>query len=77
MKKWIVVIIAILGIILAGFGISAKIKGAASVGIIGGADGPTTVFVAGNVGDLFSIGVIIVGIILVVAGAIIYRKIKK
>ena len=77
MKKWIVVIIAILGIILAGFGISAKIKGAASVGIIGGADGPTTVFVAGNVGDLFSIGVIIVAIILVVAVAIIYRKIKK
>ena len=77
MKKWIVVIIAILGIILAGFGISAKIKGAASVGIIGGADGPTTVFVAGNVGDLFSIGVIIVGIILVVAGVVIYRKNKK
>ena len=77
MKKWIVVIIAILGIILTGFGISAKIKGAASVGIIGGADGPTAVFVAGNVGDLFSIGVIIVGIILVVAGAIIYRRIKK
>ena len=27
MKKWIAVIVAVIGIILAGFGISAKIKG--------------------------------------------------
>ena len=77
MKKWIVVIIAILGIILAGFGISAKMKGTASVGIIGGADGPTAIFVAGNVGDGVSIGVILIGIMLVVAGVLIYRKMKK
>lgn len=77
MKKWVALIIAVLGIILAGFGISAKIKGAASVGIIGGADGPTAVFVAGNVGDGVSIGVILIGIFLVVAGVLIYRKMKK
>ena len=49
----------------------------ASVGIIGGADGPTAIFVEGNVGDGFSIGMILIGIILVVAGVIIYRKRKK
>ena len=77
MKKWFAMIIAILGIILAGFGISAKMKGAASVGIIGGADGPTAIFVAGNVGNGVSIGVILIGIMLVVAGVLIYRKMKK
>ena len=44
-------IVAVIGIILAGFGIRAKIKGTSSVGIIGGADGPTAIFVAGKVGD--------------------------
>ena len=38
MKKWLAVIVAAIGIILAGFGIGVKIKGAASIGIIGGAD---------------------------------------
>ena len=77
MKKWFALIIAVLGIILAGFGISSKMKGTASVGIIGGADGPTAIFVAGNVGDGVSIGVILIGIMLVVAGVLIYRKMKK
>ena len=77
MKKWIAVIVAVIGIILAGFGIRAKIKGASSVGIIGGADGPTAIFVAGKVDDGFSLGIILLGIILVIIGVLIYRKIKK
>lgn len=77
MKKIIAIIIAVLGAILAGFGIIAKMKGAAAIGIIGGADGPTAIFVAGNVGDGFGLGVILVSAILVVAGILIYRKIKK
>ena len=77
MKRWIVVIIAILGIILTGFGISAKIKGAASIGIIGGADGPTAIFVAGKVGDGFSLGIILLGILLILLGILVYRKMKK
>ena len=77
MKKRLALIVAILGIILVAFGISAKIKGAASIGIIGGADGPTAIFIAGKVGDGFSIGVIVTGIILGVIGALIYKKIKK
>ena len=77
MKKIIAIIIAVLGVILAGVGISAKMKGVASIGIIGAADGPTAIFVAGKVGDEFSLGVIIVSIILVVSGILIYRKMKK
>lgn len=77
MKKWLAIIVAAIGIILAGFWISAKYKGASSVGIIGGADGPTSIFVAGKVGDGFSLGIILLGIILVIIGVLIYRKIKK
>ena len=77
MKKWIAVIVAVIGIILAGFGISSKIKGASSVGIIGGADGPTAIFVAGKVGDGFSLGIILLGIVLMVDGILVYRKMKK
>ena len=77
MKKWIAVIVAAIGIILAGFGISVKIKGAASVGIIGGADGPTAIFVAGKVGDGFSLGIILLGILLILLGILVYRKMKK
>lgn len=77
MKKWVAVIVAAIGIVLAGFGISAKIKGAASIGIIGGADGPTAIFVAGKVGDGFSLGIILLGILLILLGILVYRKMKK
>lgn len=77
MKKWFIVTVAAIGIILAGFGISAKMKGAASIGIIGGADGPTAIFVAGKVSDGFSLGIIILGILLILLGILVYRKIKK
>ena len=73
MKKWLAIIVAAIGIILSGFGISAKYKGAASVGIIGGADGPTAIIVVGG----FGFGIILLGIVLVVAGVLIYRKIKN
>ena len=45
--------------------------------LIGGADGPTSVFIAGKVGNGFGLGTIFVGIILVVAGVAIFIKSKK
>ena len=45
--------------------------------IIGGADGPTAIFVAGKIGDGFVISLILVGIILTVAAVAAYRKISK
>lgn len=77
MKKIIGSIIAIIGIILVAFGINAKTKEAAAISIIGGADGPTSVFIAGKLGDGFALGTIVIGAILIVAGVVIYRKLKK
>lgn len=77
MKKIIGVIIVIIGIILVAFGINAKVKGAAAISIIGGADGPTSVFIAGKVGAGFALGTILIGAVLTVAGIAIYRKLKK
>lgn len=54
-----------------------KITEAVAISMIGGADGPTAVFVAGKIGDGFIIGAILVGIILVTIGVMIYRKVKK
>ena len=50
---------------------------AASIGIIGGADGPTAVFVSSNINRLHVCG--FVGLILgaVLVGAFIYRSKKK
>ena len=49
-----------------------------SVGIIGGADGPTTIMVAGIVGAsvLRGVGEILVGVLLIVAGILGIKKSK-
>ena len=49
-----------------------------SVGIIGGADGPTTIMVAGIVGAsvLRVVGEILVGVLLIVAGILGIKKSK-
>lgn len=55
-------------------------KCAVSVSVIGGADGPTSVFLAGKVGDLYSVGMGAAGIVfLLVLGIwlMIRRKGKK
>lgn len=76
MKKTVGKIITIVGIVLAVFGIITKVKGATSI-VIGGADGPISVFIAGKVGNGFGLGTIFVGSILVVAGVVIFIKSKK
>lgn len=77
MKKIIAIIVAVLGILIAGIGINLKSKAAVAVSIIGGADGPTSIFLAGKIGDGFIGGIILIGIILLVTGIIIYKKLKK
>ena len=63
MKKRLGIIAGILGIVLA------------AVSVIGGADGPTSIFIAGKLnGDNF-IFMIVVGIILLIlAGVIFYKR---
>lgn len=48
-----------------------------TIGIIGGADGPTTVFVAGKLGSGSAAGMVIVGIIVIAAAILIYKWRKK
>ena len=78
MKKVVGGIITIIGIVMAAWGIHVYVfaKKATSI-LIGGADGPTSVFIAGKVGNGFGLGTIFVGIILVVAGVVIFIKSKK
>ncbi|QEH67354.1 sodium ion-translocating decarboxylase subunit beta [Cellulosilyticum sp. WCF-2] len=52
-------------------------KEAASIGIIGGADGPTAIFISSSA-SLEPVAITICGLILVVGiGIFIYKKIKK
>ncbi len=50
-------------------------KIASSISIIGGADGPTSVFIAGKVGSLFWLGLIGAGIVIV--GGILFLIFKN
>lgn len=77
MKKSIAILIIIVGVVLGIWGVNAKVKEAAAISIIGGADGPTSIFIAGRIGDGFIAGAIFIGIVLVCIGIIVYRKNKK
>ena len=76
MKRAVGGVIAIVGFVLSVFDIITKAKGVTSI-VIGGADGPTSVFIAGKVGNGFELGTIFAGVILAVAGVFIIIKSKK
>jgi len=50
---------------------------AGSVGIIGGADGPTAIFLAGTIGVGSVIAEIVIGVLLIAVGIWGLRKLKK
>jgi oxaloacetate decarboxylase beta subunit len=76
MKKIIGSILTILGMGIAILSLIVKVKGQMAVSIVGGADGPTSVFLAGKVGNDFLAGVI-VGVVLFVVGiCVLVRKNK-
>lgn len=77
MKKTMAIILGVIGLVLAGFSAILKWKKQMSVSIIGGADGPTSIFLAGKIGNDFSVAGIVVGILLlVIAGLLMLRKKK-
>ena len=77
MKKTMAIILGVMGLVLAGFSVVLKWKKQMSVSIIGGADGPTSIFLAGKVGNDFSVAGIVVGILfIVIAGFLMLRKKK-
>ena len=76
-KKIVAVIIAAIGILLAVFGVIAKKREAATIGIIGGADGPTAIFVAGKIDGGGIAGILLILAGLVIAGILICRLFGK
>lgn len=52
-KKALTVLLAAIGAVTFGVGATSVTKKAVAISIIGGADGPTSVFLAGKVGDGF------------------------
>ena len=74
MKK----ILGILGAVLLIIGLFIFIfSGTSSLGIIGGADGPTVLFIAGNISGRAWIFSVIAGILLVIVSCVFQLKKKK
>lgn len=75
MKKIVGIALAVIGIVAAVSGLIFKVKGQMSVSVIGGADGPTSIFLAGKVGGASAAVGMIVGIVLLAVGIfVIVRK---
>ena len=74
MKKWIMGVTAAVGAAAVVIGIAFKMKKDASISIIGGADGPTAVFLAGEVGSGFSVGIMFIGILLLFLAFLMYKR---
>ena len=77
MKKWIVGFLGIIGVILMICGIIIKNRKCRSIAIIGAADGPTAIYVAGKLGSDFWIELIIFGVILVIIMIVLFILRKK
>ena len=81
MKKTISVTVIIAGVVamlcaVVPIFVSA-VSEASSVGIIGGADGPTAIMVSGDLSTSGVIVAVIVGILLVATGILVLKKAKK
>ena len=78
MKKIYGIVLAIIGIIAALFGIVLKLKENTAMSIIGGADGPTSIYVAGKVSNIPVTISVVLGIVLLVIGVfVMIRNYKK
>ena len=79
MKKITGIILAVIGIVTVAihviFKVNERMSAARSVSIIGGADGPTSIFIAGKIGGTSIWIGMFVGIVLLITGIlIIIRK---
>ncbi|WP_455717803.1 oxaloacetate decarboxylase [Anaerosporobacter sp.] len=77
MKKIITIIGGMIGILLIITGVVSRSKQNMEISIIGGADGPTSIFLAGKVGNRYWIGLIVVGIIILCISFFMFLKKKK
>ena len=78
MKKIHGIVLAIIGIIAALFGIVLRLKENTAISIIGGADGPTSIYVAGKISNIQVTISVVLGIVLLVIGVfVMIRNYKK
>ncbi|MDE5596791.1 MAG: oxaloacetate decarboxylase [Lachnospiraceae bacterium] len=75
MKKIVGIALMVIGIVVTALSLILKIKGQISVSVIGGTDGPTSIFLAGKVVDNSAVTGIIAGIVLLVVG--IFMIVRK
>lgn len=76
MKKILVIVAGIVGLIFVIIGAALKINNNA-ISVIGGVDGPTSVFVATKLNSSSASMFIVIGVILLVAAIFFYLKRKK
>ena len=76
MKKILVIVAGIVGLIFVIIGAALKINNNA-ISVIGGVDGPTSVFVATKLNSSSVSTFIVIGVILLVAAIFFYLKRKK
>ena len=76
MKKILVIVAGIVGLIFVIIGAALKINNNA-ISVIGGVDGPTSVFVATKLNSSSVSMFIVIGVILLVEAIFFYLKIKK
>lgn len=76
MKKVLGIILIVMGIVVTGLEIILKVKGHMSVSVIGSSDGPTSVFIAGKVGNTSAVTEMIVGIVSLAIGIFMIAKKK-
>ena len=73
MKKWMFIVSGTIAAVLVYLRIAEKLNEQKAITIIGGADGPTAIYIAGKVGYGSILTMIIVGMI-VIAGIIVIIK---
>ena len=76
MKKIVGIAGCIIGALLVIWGSVMKAKENTAVSIIGGADGPTSVFIAGKMNSNLSVFLILIGMVLFAIALIVYLKRK-
>ena len=77
MRKILGMIGGVIGMLLVIWGIAMRTKENAAVAIIGGADGPTSIFVAAKLDESFICLILAVGVVLIVAAVIMVLKKRR
>ncbi|MCD8249423.1 MAG: sodium ion-translocating decarboxylase subunit beta [Lachnospiraceae bacterium] len=76
MKKTVSKVMIAVGAVLLIAAAAAKLMGRKSISIIGGADGPTSIFIAGRVSSGWILPAAVAGVVALAVGVFLLRKKK-